>query len=288
MPRREITQALVVSLALAALPGCRSREGAGNAPPKEAPSVREPEPKVVPDAAIEESLNPGREKPYSGPVGHVAGTVRASGDPPPSRAEVLAKIPQNSCADARAFYGRLFREGPNRELGDVLVAVTGYKGYLPPQGATKSVVVRGCAFESRTIALTFGQTLSVFNKGGETFIPELRGARSAALIVAVPGGDPVKLFPDRVGRYELVDRSREFARADVFVLKYPTVSVTGIDGKFSISGIPPGEVMVSALLPATGQTVQQHAVIVAGETANVDFVIPYTAAAQPAPSGSAQ
>jgi hypothetical protein len=285
------TQMTLFSLgvsALAAAYGCRGKEAAQGTPAKGTPSAAAPELKVVPDAAVEQALNPEHEKPYSGPVGHVKGTVRASGDAPPIRADVLAKIPQDKCADARAFYGKLFREGPNRELGDVLVAVTGYKGYLPPQGATKNVVIRGCAFEARTIALVFGQTLSVFNKGGETFIPELRGARSAALIVAVPGGDPVKLFPDRVGQYELVDRSREFARADVYVLKYPTVSVTGIDGAFSITGIPPGEVLVSALVPPTGQTAQQRVTIVAGETKTVDLVIPWSAPGETPPKSSAQ
>lgn len=268
------------------LSGCKSKEAAQN-PAAAAPSVA-PEPKAVPDAAVEQALNPGHEKPYSGPVGHVSGTVHASGDPPPSQPDVLAKIPEGRCDDARAFYGKLFREGPNRELGDVLIAVTGYKGFLPAEGESKTVTIRGCAFESRTIALTFGQTIHVLNKGGETFIPELLGVKSGAMMVAVPGGDPVKLFPDRVGQYALLDQSRGYARADVYVLKYPTVAVTGLDGKFSLTGIPVGEVLVSALLPATGQTAQQRVVIRAGETANVDFVLPFSGASRAAPSGSAR
>jgi hypothetical protein len=200
----------------------------------------------------------------------------------------LAKIPRGRCEDARAFYGKRFREGPHRELGDVLVAVTGYVGYVPPREQFKTVVARGCSFESRTVVLTFGQTLHVLNRGSETMIPDLRGSKSAAMMVAIPGGDPVTLFPDHVGRFELVERSAEYARADVFVLKYPTTAVTGIDGKFSITGIPAGDVTVSALLPATGQTVQQRVTIVAGETAKVNFTIPWTAAPNAAPSASAK
>ena len=277
---------VVVSL-LAGAPACRSKEAVGN-PPELRASSAPPEPKVVADAAVEKALNPSGEKPYSGAVGHVSGVVRASGDAAPALPDVLAKIPHGKCDDARAFYGKLFREGPNRELGDVLVAVTGYQGYLPPQGEVKNVTIRGCAFESRTIALTFGQSIHVFNKGGETFIPELVGGKTAALIVAIPGGDPVKLFPEHVGRYEILDRSHEFARADVFVLKYPTVAVTGLDGKFSLTGIPVGDVMISALLPATGQTAQKRITVAAGETATVDFVIPYDAKTAPAPSGSSR
>lgn len=283
-PRFGISALFVVTVAMA--PACRSKEAVGTAPASTT-SAPVPDPKLIPDAALAQALNPGHEKPYSGPVGHVSGTVRASGDPAPSEPALLARIPPR-CSDARAFYGKRFREGPHRELGDVLVAVTGYAGYVPASEPYKTVVIRGCAFESRTIALSFGQSLHVINKGAETFVPDLRGAKSAAVMVAVPGGDAVKLFPDRVGQYELVDRSQAFAHADVFVLKYPTTAVTGIDGKFAISGIPAGEVMVSALLPATGQTAQKRVTIVAGETANIDFELPWTAESAAAPSASSR
>jgi hypothetical protein len=281
---RQVAIRSLVVVTVAFAPACRSKEAVGTAPARTA-TAPVADPKLVPDAAVAQALNPGHENPYSGPVGHVSGTVHASGDSPPTMPDVLRKIPPR-CKDARAFYGRRFREGPNRELGDVLVAVTGYAGYVPPSEPFKTVVIRGCAFESRTIALTFGQSLHVLNKGGEAFMPDLRGARSAAIMVAVPGGDAVKLFPDRVGQYELVDRSQNYARADVFVLKYPTTAVTGIDGKFTISAIPVGEVTVSALLPATGQTAQKRVTIVAGETVNVDFELPWKAESSPAPSAS--
>lgn len=240
---------------------------------------------TISEEEVRQALNPKGEKPYSGPIGSVAGTVHVSGDPPP---EVpLPGLPPGKCEDGKAFYGKLFREGPGRTLGDVLVAVTEYHGFLPASGPVKTVTVQGCAFESRTIALVFGQRLEVKNRGGEAIVPELKGAAQAALIVALPGGDAVKLFPPRVGRYELVDSVHEFMRADVFVLKFPTVAVTGMDGKFEISGIPAGDVTVSAYLPALKKTVNQRLKIGAGETASVDLTIPFDAKAlAPAPSPS--
>jgi hypothetical protein len=244
------------------------------------------EPVAIPEAEVRAALNPAGEPPYSGPIGRVRGVVRVSGDPAPELPDVLGKIPAGKCADARAFYGKLFREGPGRQLGDVLVAVTGYKGYVPPRAASKTVVVRGCAFESRTIAMVFGQRLDVQNRGGETFIPELVGARQAALVVALPGGDPVKLFPDHVGQFQLADRTNTFAKADVFVLKYPMFAVTGLDGAFDIADIPAGaEVLVTAYLPATKGQASQSVKIVAGETVTVDLTIPF-AAAKPSPSAA--
>lgn len=236
---------------------------------------------TIPDEEIRQALNPKGEKPYSGPIGSVAGTVHVSGDLAP---EVpLPGFKAGKCEDGKAFYGKLFREGPGRTLGDVLVAVTEYQGFLPASGPVKTVTVQGCAFESRTIAMVFGQRLEVKNRGGEAILPELKGASQAALIVAFPGGDAVKLFPPRVGQYELSDSVHPFIRADVFVLKFPTVAVTGMDGKFEISGIPAGEVSVSAYLPALKKTVRQRVKIGAGETASVDLTVPFDAKALPVP-----
>ncbi len=276
------------------LGGCRSKTAPGGeqAPPASASasaSAAAPAGSFSPIPAehVRIALNPSSEKPYSGPIGRVRGVVRASGDAAPELSDVLARIHSGSCDDARAFYGKLFREGPGRELGDVLVAVTEYKGYVPATGDVKVVVARGCAFESRTVAMVFGQRLDVRNRGGETFIPRLVGAPQTALLVAIPGGDAAQLFPDHPGQFLLVDQTHDFAQADVFVLKYPTFAVTGIDGAFDIGDVPAGEVLVSAYLPATRQRVAQRVKIVSGEATTVGLTLPFDAKSiPPAPSSS--
>jgi hypothetical protein len=282
--------ALGLSLATGLLSvGCRSRPTAASdkeaATAEKAASSASVAPPLdpAPREQIESALNPNKEAPYSGPIGSIRGVVHVSGDRSPELADIKQKIPAGRCDDARAFYGTLFREGTGRELGDVLVAVTGYKGYLPSKAVAKRVVARGCAYESRTIAMVFGQRIEVFNKGGETFIPSLRGAQQAALVVAMPGGDPVTLFPTQVGEYELTDETHEYAKAEVFVLKFPTAAVTGLDGKYEITELPAGDMDISAYLPATRGTVTQHVTIVAGETTTVDLTIPFDAKRVPPP-----
>lgn len=238
-------------------------------------AVAHPDP--VPAASVSAAVNPAGLPAYSGPIARVRGVVRVSGDLAPTVPEVVAKIPSGRCDDARAFYGKLFREGAGRTLGDVLVAVTGYEGYVPVPAAPRRVVASGCAFESRTLAVAIGQRLEVANRGPEAFTPQLVGAPQAALLVAMPGGDPVELFPRAVGSYVLIDRSHEFATADVFVLKFPTFAVTGLDGRFEISGVPHGTVKVSALLPATGATVTREVALGAGEPEELELVIPFDA-----------
>ena len=277
--------ALVFSLV-----GCRSKvsvtENPSSAVPSASASAQAPLP-VIPPEQVHAVLNPNSEAPYSGPIGTVRGVVHASGDAAPTQHEVVDKIPPGHCDDARAFYGKLFREGLNRELGDVLVAVTNYKGYVPPSEEKRVIVAKGCAFDSRTVATVFGQRLEISDRGTETFLPELVGSGQPAVLAAVPGGDAIKLYPNHVGQFTLIDRAHAFAKADVFVLKYPTAAVTGLDGKFEIKGIPAGEVLVTAYLPATRVQASKRLTVVAGETADLDLTVPFTAAgAAPAPSAS--
>lgn len=244
-----------------------------------APRSARPEPTVsaapIPKAQVEAALNPRKRPAYDGPVGVVEGTIRIKGDAPP---EVSLQLPP-SCAGAAQTYGRLFREGTNRAAADVLVAVTGYDSYVPEKEEAETVTIDACAYSHRTIALTFGQRLEVRNEDPKnSFIPILHGSRYTAFMVAVPKGDPVKLYPHRVGQYELADNmNRRWMSADVFVLKFPTHAVTGLDGKYRIEGVPVGEVTVNALLPSTNATVEKKVEVKDGKSTIVDLVLEFDA-----------
>jgi hypothetical protein len=251
----------------------------------------------VPASKVEAAINPQHLPPYAGPTGVVEGVVTITGDPAPKRD---IEIPF-ACGEAYATYGKAFREGTATEpkapgaakgsprpLADVLLAVTGYTGFVPAKGDIGTVKIHGCAFDSRTVVVTYGQHLEVFNTDvKESFLPLLDGASMPAQIAAMPRGDSVKLYPTEVGHYALRDDAgHKWMYADVFVLRYPTYAVTGLDGHFRITGIPVGKVKVSMYAPVIdaglhpdvgirGATEEREIEVKTDEPVRADFNIEY-------------
>lgn len=207
---------------------------------------------------------------YDGPAGTVRGVVRIDGDEPP----VLPgaeNIPVGKCFKAHERHRLLFRKAGNGAVADALVGVTGYKVAVPKPSTPVVVGAEDCSLTQRTVALMLGQSIHVKNRGPSAAMPQLLGLPTPAVIAAVPGGDPVVLTPHATGRFELIDRSHPFANAEVFVVNYPTIAVTGEQGEFEIAGVPEGEVKVSVLLPATGLSAEKTITVEAGKAIDVSF-----------------
>jgi hypothetical protein len=229
----------------------------------------------VPLSKVQGEINRDGRAPYSGPSGAVEGTVRVSGDAAP---DTQLDIPK-ACADAVAMYKKLFREGPGRTVADALVGVTEYDGFIPAKTDVVPVAIHGCAFDRRTIALTYGQRIEVKNDDpSEPYLPDLLGAKLPAKLLALPRGDAVRLYPLEVGQYLLAElMGKSWMKADVYVVRFSTHAVTGLDGRYRVEGLPAGDVKVSAFLPEIGKTVNHQVVVKAGATTKVDFVLPYKA-----------
>ncbi|AUX43756.1 hypothetical protein SOCE26_052110 [Sorangium cellulosum] len=218
-------------------------------------------------------MNPKRLAPYSGATGTLRGRVTVKGDPPPSTG---LSFPTGKCGEAAATYGRLFRVGQQNALADALVTVVNYDGYVPEREEVEKVTIHGCAFSSRTVAMSYGQRVEVWNLDPlEPYMPNLDGAPFTAVLVAMPQGDPVKFYPPQPGYYTLTDKlPKPFLKADVFVLKFPTHDVTDLDGRFEIKNIPVGKVLTAALLPAISKDAKKQIEIKEGDN-TVDFELEF-------------
>jgi len=228
----------------------------------------------VPPDEVARVVNPKNEKPYSGPVGVLEGRITLDGDEPIDTAFKF----KSGCGEAAASYSKLFRVGQDRTLADVLVAVTGYEGFVPAKESAQKLTIQGCAFNRNTVALSFGQRLEVANLDQvEAYMPFMDGAPFRAVMVAIPQGDPIRLYPNKPGRYLVRDQlPHEYLVANIFVVAYSTHSVTGLDGRYRIEGIPVGKVRVNALLPAVRKTAQKELEIKEGKN-ELDLVISYDA-----------
>jgi hypothetical protein len=240
----------------------------------------------VPAANVGKVVNPNNEEPYKGPTATLRGTVRIKGDPPPNTNHTF---PTGSCGEAAATYGKLFRVGLENAAADVLVTVTGYKGFVPAKEEAKKVTIHGCALSRRTVALTYGQRIEVANIDQiESYMPYLDGAPRRATMVAVPRGVPVKLYPLEGNAHYMIrdELPKPFLTADVFVLKFATHDVTGLDGQYEIQGIPVGKVDVTAYLPAINDEVSQSFELKEG-TNTLDLEIVYPKKKDDAPDAGA-
>jgi hypothetical protein len=233
---------------------------------------------LPPPEIVAQANNPKGAPTYSGPTATVRGVVRAVGDDAPTVTGHIDTA-KPDCPMSRPMFGKLFREGNERRLADVLVAVTGYDVYVKPKAEVVTVEGRGCAWDRRTVAMTFGQRLDVVGADRRPYVPDLLGQTNVAQMFVLPGADAVKLVPRKPGRFLLLDSMRLYNRAEVFVLTYPTAAVTGLDGKFEIQGIPVGKVKVSAYLPQTDAVVEKEVEVVAGQPLDLELELPFDAAA---------
>jgi len=229
----------------------------------------------IPTASVAAMVNPDHLPPYQGPTGSVEGTVTVTGEP----ARVVPGD-YSTCPDAKLLWGKTFREGPvgpggGRMLADSLVVVTGYKGFVieEKRGEAVTVTIEGCGYKSRTRTMTFGQRLEVKNLSKDFWTPKLEPSPNLVIMMAVPHGDPVKIYPKTPGHFLLLDQDRRYAVVDVYAFLHPLHTATDPFGHYRIDGLPVGKLRVSTKHPNIDATDEKDIEVTAGGVVNVDLVL---------------
>jgi hypothetical protein len=267
--------------------GCKTSNGSapsdGAAAASSADAAAEassPAPFPIPRASVDLVLNPGGVPAYAGPTGSVEGTVRVDGPPAPGVA-----VNTSQCPAALETYGKLFREGPAstpdgpRPLADAVVVVVGYTGFYLPEkdDAVTVTITRGCAYPTRTIAITYGQRLDIANESRLLFAPAIDESTNLAVMVAPPkgNGEPVRLYPDKAGYFHLTDHLETYVKEDLYVFRHPLHAVTDLAGHYRIDGVPVGKLKVGVHHPTVDADAESEVDVVAGAVQKVDVTLTY-------------
>ena len=240
----------------------------------------------IPTALVAKKVNPQRLPAYAGPTGSVEGTIFVTGDPAP---ETPADFKR--CPDAAKSYGHAFREGEPKSpggprwLADAAVAITGYGNfYVQEKEEAEEVTIEGCGLTKRTITLTFGQRLEVKNLTKDFWTPKLDPPQTGVMMMATPGGDPVKLYPKEPGRYHVIDHDRKWVVDDLYAFRHPLHTSSNVGGTYRIDGIPVGKVRVNAYHPRIPDAeASQEIEIQEGVIAKVDLTIDHKASVDAGP-----
>lgn len=270
---RSLPSTLLVTIALAGCDGCdkgAATSGTVDAAPRNTdPDASPVNATPIPTASVAAAVNPQSLPAYTGQTGSVEGTVTVKGAPPRDTPHTYYK-----CPDAEKTWGKAFREGEGRALADAVVAVTGYEGfYIPEKEEAKTITIEGCAYEKRTLTLTYGQRIEVKNEASDFWTPTLEPGSNLVLRMATPKGDPVRIYPKKPGHYILSDRDRRYAEVDVYAFLHPLHDVTSIQGKYRIDGVPVGKVKVNARHPRIDDEKTVELEVKPGVVHKVDFVI---------------
>jgi plastocyanin len=210
----------------------------------------------------------------------ITGTVTLNGTPPPEK----PITPLKEDPTCGKFYTEMptthfFVVGPNKELADVVVMLKGISGKSTGAAAPPVTIdQKGCLYGPQILALQTNQKLLVKNSDPvlhNVHVTPAASGNKEENQAQMPGAPDLTLtFPAAENFLRFKCDVHPWMFAWVTVVDHPYFAVTGKDGAFKISNVPPGKYTISALhRKAAPSGVDKEIEVKEGGPAKVDFTL---------------
>ena len=178
--------------------------------------------------------------------GTIAGTVKLTGTPP--EMQMTKRQADPYCAKTPMKEEEVV-VGAGGALKNVVVRVTkGVTGHYEPPATSAVVDQSACMYRPRVQGIVLGQPVEI--KNSDQTLHNIHGYKGASTLfnkAEIPGQPPmVQQFKDADQIVKLKCDVHPWMTGYVLVSSHPFFGVTGDDGAFKITGLPPGNYTVEA------------------------------------------
>ena len=210
--------------------------------------------------------------------GSISGTVTYTGTPPKMRPIDMAKEPTCAKQHPTPVMTETVVTGTGNTLRYVVVYISGGA----PAAAQATTVVRydqrGCEYLPHVVAMQTGQPLEIYNDDQMAHNIHPLAKVNAEWNKSQPPGSPaIKATYDKPEFIAVKCNIHPWMHGYFAVLAGANYAVTGLDGTFSLKGLPPGKYTVTAWQEKFG-TLSQDVTVTGGAATPVNFVfkaLPY-------------
>ncbi len=205
-------------------------------------------------------------------VATVTGSIKLEGTAPKARKIDMSQDP--ACSGGMGMTETVIAEGGN--LANVFVYVKEGLGdrtfAVPAESAT--VDQHGCHYMPHVLGVMVGQTVKILNSDPTThnIHPSPKNNKEWNESQAPKGAPLEKTFAREEIMLPVKCNQHPWMKMYISVVKNPFFSVSAKDGKFTISGLPPGKYTIAAVHETLGeQTMQVEVAAKESKTADFSF-----------------